>query len=47
MTAQFAAAVAWFIVFSTIIGYGLYWLCLQRSTATRIGSLIYLTPRSP
>lgn len=44
VTGQFAAAVAWFIVFSTLIGYGLYWLCLQRSTATRIGSLIYLTP---
>ncbi len=41
---RFLAAVAWFIVFSTIAGYGLYWLCLQRSTATRVGSLIYLTP---
>jgi len=40
----FAAAVAWFIVLSTIGGYGLYWLCLRRTTATRVGSLIYLTP---
>lgn len=41
---HFIAAVAWFILFSTIGGYGLYWLCLRRSTATRVGSLIYLTP---
>lgn len=41
---RFIAAVAWFILFSTIGGYGLYWLCLRRSSATRVGSLIYLTP---
>ena len=41
---RFFAAVAWFIFFSTLGGYGLYWLCLRRSTATRVGSLIYLTP---
>ncbi|MFD9899449.1 DMT family transporter [Mesorhizobium sp. NPDC059025] len=41
---RFIAAVAWFILFSTIGGYGLYWLCLRTSTATRVGSLIYLTP---
>lgn len=41
---RFFAAVAWFILFSTIGGYGLYWLCLRRSSATRVGSLIYLTP---
>lgn len=41
---RFIAAATWFIVFSTIGGYGLYWLCLRRSTATRVGSLIYLTP---
>jgi drug/metabolite transporter (DMT)-like permease len=40
----FIGAVAWLILFSTIGGYGLYWLCLRRSTATRVGSLIYLTP---
>src|SRR3546814_9571440 len=44
LTGGFIAAVAWFIVFSTIAAYGLYWLCLKRSTATRIASLIYLTP---
>ncbi len=41
---RFIAALAWFILFSTIGGYGLYWLCLRRSSATRVGSLIYLTP---
>lgn len=41
---SFAAAVAWFILFSTIAAYGLYWLCLRNSTATHVGSLIYLTP---
>ena len=42
--AGFVAAIAWFILFSTIGAYGLYWLCLRRTTATRVGSLIYLTP---
>lgn len=41
---QFLAAVAWFVLFSTVLAYGLYWICLRRSTATRVGSLIYLTP---
>lgn len=40
----FIASVAWFIVFSTIGGYGFYWGCLRRSTATHVASLIYLTP---
>jgi drug/metabolite transporter (DMT)-like permease len=40
----FLASVAWFVLFSTVLAYGLYWLCLRRSTATRVGSLIYLTP---
>lgn len=40
----FVAAVAWFILFSTLGGYGLYWLCLRRMSATRVASLIYLTP---
>lgn len=40
----FIGAVAWFVAFSTVAAYGLYWICLRRSTATRVGSLIYLTP---
>lgn len=42
--AAFRDAVAWFVLFSTLGGYGLYWLCLRRSSATRVGTLIYLTP---
>ena len=41
---DFVAAVAWAIVFSTGGAYGLYYLCLQRTSAVRVGSLIYLTP---
>lgn len=40
----FAAAVAWAVLFATTGAYGLYYLCLQRSSAVRVGSLIYLTP---
>ena len=40
----FITAVAWFIIFSTVGAYGFYWICLRRSTATRVSSLIYLTP---
>jgi drug/metabolite transporter (DMT)-like permease len=41
---DFVFAVLWFVIFSTIGAYGLYWKCLQYSSATRISSLIYLTP---
>lgn len=44
LTGDFVYAVAWFILFSTIGGYGFYWLCLKNGTATRVASLIYLTP---
>lgn len=44
MTGAFAYAVAWFILFSTFAAYGLYWACLARTSATRVSSLIYLTP---
>lgn len=44
MTQSFAYAVVWFILFSTLGAYGLYWVNLARSTATRVSSLIYLTP---
>ncbi len=35
---------AWFILLSTVAGYGLYWLCLRQSSVTHVGSLICLTP---
>lgn len=40
----FSASVAWFIGFSTIGGYGCYWLTLRRATLIHLSSLIYLTP---
>lgn len=43
-TGSFAYAILWFILFSTLGGYGLYWACLARTSATRVSSLIYLTP---
>jgi drug/metabolite transporter (DMT)-like permease len=41
---QFAGAVGWAIVFSTLGGYGFYYLCLMRAGTVRTSSLIYLTP---
>lgn len=40
----FWSAVVWFIALSTIGAYGFYWLCLRRTSATRVASLMYLTP---
>ena len=39
----FALSVLWTSI-STIGGYGLYWLCLKRSTPTRVASVLYLSP---
>ncbi|HVZ02813.1 MAG TPA: DMT family transporter [Dongiaceae bacterium] len=41
---HFAVAVAWAVVFSTLGGYGFYYLCLMRAGTVRTSSLIYLTP---
>ncbi|GAA1388926.1 DMT family transporter [Pseudonocardia kongjuensis] len=40
----FAVAVAWFVVLSTIGGYGFYWLTLRRHGLTRLSSMFYLVP---
>ncbi|MCQ6255092.1 DMT family transporter [Pseudomonas sp. Q11] len=40
----FALSVLWTAGLSTIGGYGLYWLCLRRATATRVASILYLSP---
>lgn len=40
----FWGALAWLIAFSTLGGYGFYWLTMRRAGATRLGSLVYLTP---
>ncbi|MFT0140789.1 DMT family transporter, partial [Alcanivoracaceae bacterium MT1] len=39
----FWGAVAWLIAFSTLGGYGFYWLTMRRAGATRLSSLVYLT----
>jgi drug/metabolite transporter (DMT)-like permease len=44
ITPAFAVAVLWQTVFATLGAYGLYWATLARTTATRVGSLIYMTP---
>ena len=41
---MFWSAVGWFIALSTIGAYGFYWLCLRQTSATRVASLMYLTP---
>jgi len=43
-TSDFVRAVGWLVVFSTLGGYGFYWATLTRTSATRVASLIYLTP---
>jgi len=43
-SAGFALSVSWTVVLSTLGGYGLYWACLRRSSATRVASVLYLSP---
>ncbi|RON40171.1 EamA family transporter [Pseudomonas frederiksbergensis] len=40
----FVMSVLWTVGLSTMGGYGLYWLCLRRATATRVASVLYLSP---
>ncbi|WP_342653119.1 DMT family transporter [Pseudomonas sp. F3-2] len=43
-SAGFALSVLWTVALSTLGGYGLYWMCLRRATATRVASVLYLSP---
>ncbi|MDR9751497.1 DMT family transporter [Pseudomonas sp. SZMC_28357] len=43
-SAGFAMSVLWTVALSTLGGYGLYWICLQRSSPTRVASVLYLCP---
>lgn len=43
-TTGFALSVLWTATIATLGGYGLYWLCLKRSTPTRVASVLYLSP---
>ncbi|WP_440813003.1 DMT family transporter [Pseudomonas syringae] len=40
----FALSVLWTVGLATLGGYGLYWVCLRRATATRVASVLYLSP---
>ncbi|VVM41606.1 hypothetical protein PS662_00322 [Pseudomonas fluorescens] len=40
----FAGGVVWLVMFSTLGGYGFYWLCLQRFSIQRISGALFLTP---
>jgi len=40
----FALSVLWTVTLSTFGGYGLYWVCLRRSSPTRVASVLYLSP---
>lgn len=40
----FGVSVLWTAILSTLGGYGLYWLCLKRSSPTRVASVLYLSP---
>lgn len=40
----FGISVVWTALLSTLGGYGLYWLCLRRTSPTRVASVLYLSP---
>ncbi|RYF51338.1 MAG: DMT family transporter [Comamonadaceae bacterium] len=40
----FGVSVLWTAILSTLGGYGLYWLCLKRTSPTRVASVLYLSP---
>lgn len=43
-TLGFTLSVLWTVGLATFGGYGLYWICLRRSSATRVASVLYLSP---
>jgi drug/metabolite transporter (DMT)-like permease len=40
----FIVSVLWTAAISSMGGYGLYWLCLRRSSPTRVATVLYLSP---
>lgn len=40
----FAIGVMWLVVLATFGGYGLYYICLRKSSAARVSSVLYLSP---
>lgn len=44
MSAGFAIGIVWLVVFSTLGGYGFYWLCLQRFNMQSTSGALFLIP---
>lgn len=40
----FVAGILWLVVLATFGGYGLYYLCLRKSSPARVSSVLYLSP---
>jgi drug/metabolite transporter (DMT)-like permease len=43
-SAGFITGVGWLAVFSTLGGYGFYWICLQRYSVQTVSAAMFLTP---
>lgn len=43
-SAGFLTGVGWLAVFSTLGGYGFYWICLQRYSVQTVSAAMFLTP---
>lgn len=43
-TTGFTLSVVWTATLPTFGGYGLYWICLRRSSATRVTTVLFLSP---
>ncbi|MEM6159207.1 DMT family transporter [Erwinia sp. P6884] len=43
-TMGFTLSVLWTASLPTFGGYGLYWICLRRSSATRVATVLFLSP---
>ena len=44
MSAGFGLGIVWLVVFSTLGGYGFYWLCLQRFNVQSTSGALFLIP---
>ncbi|MGI6855017.1 DMT family transporter [Mesorhizobium sp. 1B3] len=41
---EFIIGIGWLVIVATFGGYGLYYLCLRRSSPARVSSVLYLSP---
>jgi drug/metabolite transporter (DMT)-like permease len=41
---EFIVGIGWLVIVATFGGYGLYYLCLRRSSPARVSSVLYLSP---